>query len=154
RFPALAAAPAFTGTVGLPGPAPDGALVLAWDDYARTQSANASQPDVLTQFHPLPLLRFDTQRPDQCSVTLPCETGEGNCDSDSECQTGLVCAAREPELGLAPDVNVCVAPHCANEIVDADETGLDCGGADCGQCLCGDGVVLALVGEECDDGGE
>jgi hypothetical protein len=28
--------------------------------------------------------------------------------------------------------DVCVAPRCANNVKDADETGKDCDGADCG----------------------
>ena len=59
-----------------------------------------------------------------------------------------------PQFRLGPDFDVCVPPHCANGLRDADEVGIDCGGADCGLCHCGDGIVFPLIGEECDEGTE
>jgi hypothetical protein len=60
RFPALAVGPQQIGSPGLPGPAPQGSLVIAWDDYGR-QFGTTTQggPDVLVQFWPLPVLRID-----------------------------------------------------------------------------------------------
>jgi hypothetical protein len=60
RFPALAAGPAQIGTPGLLDPAPQGSLVVAWDDYGREFGVtNRGQPDVLVQFWPLPVLRTE-----------------------------------------------------------------------------------------------
>jgi hypothetical protein len=61
RFPALAVGPAQLGTPGLPNPAPQGSLVIAWDDYGREFGIQTQgRPDVLAQFWPLPLLRVGT----------------------------------------------------------------------------------------------
>jgi hypothetical protein len=49
----------------------------------------------------------------------------GGCLADSDCATGL-CNA----LG-----GYCVASHCDDKKVDADETGVDCGGATCKACV-------------------
>jgi cysteine-rich repeat protein len=153
RFPALFAVPALTATQALPGPAPSGGLLLAWDDYGKTAGTGEGQPDVLVQFAPLPLLRFPDQRRTDCTVALPCNAGEGDCDSNAECKPGLVCATGAgPKFGLGPDVDVCVPSHCSNGTLDAGELGVDCGGPDCGHCNCGDGVTSGLLGEQCDDG--
>jgi hypothetical protein len=58
RFPALAVGPPSIGTPALPNPAPEGALVVAWDDYGQELGAIQGRPDVLVQFWPLPLLRL------------------------------------------------------------------------------------------------
>lgn len=154
RAPSLAAVPPLLGTEGLPGPAPDGALALAWTDYGQTLGPSQGKPDVLTAFLPEPIVRFP-QHVD-CTVTDPCDHGEGDCDSNDECLPGLVCPVNSgngPNFGLSPDMDACVPPHCANGVQDLDETNVDCGGADCGQCLCGDGIFMPIVGEECDEAG-
>ena len=47
---------------------------------------------------------------DYCQVMGPCSAGQGNCDSDSECQSGLTCAEDVgADYGLAADVGMCVA---------------------------------------------
>ena len=47
---------------------------------------------------------------DYCQVMGPCSAGQGNCDSDSECQSGLTCAEDVgADYGLAADSNVCLA---------------------------------------------
>jgi hypothetical protein len=57
RFPALAVGPTQVGTPGLPDPAPQGSLVIAWDDYGRVfGAATEGRPDVIAQFWPLPVL--------------------------------------------------------------------------------------------------
>ncbi len=144
RFPALAAAPYQNF----------GALALAWDDYGRVFGSEEGQPDVVVQFRPVPMQGFPPGYLD-CSVSEPCEAGEGDCSSDDQCAEGLVCAeGLGPNFGWGPDVGICVPPHCNNDVQDQGETGIDCGGEDCGQCLCGDGVVQEFAGEECDDGGQ
>lgn len=66
-----------------------------------------------------------------CNVSCPCPRGEGDCDYNDECASGLACGSGTP-FGIA--FNVCVAPHCGNKIKDTalGETGVDCGGPDCG----------------------
>jgi hypothetical protein len=155
RFPALAAVPPLLGSVGLPGPAPAGGLLVAWDDFGQTLGPSQRKPDVLTAFYPASFVRSEPHQ--DCTVEQPCSSGNGDCDSNAECATGLVCAlgiAAGPKHGWGPDLDVCVAPHCANAVQDLDEDGIDCGGAECGTCLCGDGVLLPEVGETCDDGGD
>lgn len=46
---------------------------------------------------------------DFCSAQCPCEAGEADCDDDSDCAAGLVCAKNVgASFGFAPDVDVCV----------------------------------------------
>ena len=73
-----------------------------------------------------------------CSADCPCPATEGDCNADSECQSGLVCGADNgPSFGLDHAYDVCVVPHCNNRVRDVDETATDCGGADCGW-ICAD----------------
>ena len=47
---------------------------------------------------------------DYCQVMGPCSAGQGDCDSDSECQSGLTCAEDVgAAYGFAADSNVCMA---------------------------------------------
>jgi len=64
-----------------------------------------------------------------CTPSCPCPKGEGNVNYKDECQGALVVGVGA-RWGYAFDV--CVEPHCANNVQDADETGKDCGGVDCG----------------------
>lgn len=76
----------------------------------------------------LSVCRFDTS---SC-------IGQALCLRDSECPSGQVC-----------DNGYCKASHCYNNIQDADETGIDCGGLNCDPCpICGNGIVEK--GETCD----
>jgi len=62
-----------------------------------------------------------------------CVAGEGDCDANSQCTGGAVCAADNgPNFGMPVGYDVCVLPHCQNKVRDADETFIDCGGVDCG----------------------
>ncbi len=64
---------------------------------------------------------FDTHRtwggssigdPDYCSTSAPCGPGEGDCDSDSECDSGLSCVPDTGRYhGLAYAVDIC-QPSC------------------------------------------
>ncbi len=55
----------------------------------------------------------------------PCTLGFP-CDSDADCIEGATCTER---LGTT----ICVE-HCDNDVRDADEVGVDCGGASCDLC--------------------
>lgn len=83
-----------------------------------------------------------------------CASGEGDCDSDAECTSGLVCGLNNGlKFGLPKAFDLCVPAHCTNKVLDAasGETGVDVGGA-CGTAppACGDGIVNGS--EACDDG--
>lgn len=46
-----------------------------------------------------------------CSAAHPCVSGQGDCDSNSECAIGYVCKAdRGPQFGFASWVDVCLLP--------------------------------------------
>ena len=45
-----------------------------------------------------------------CTIANPCEVDEGDCDSNNECQTNLLCditISCPAYLGFASDVNCC-----------------------------------------------
>ena len=47
---------------------------------------------------------------DYCQVMGPCSAGQGDCDSDAECQSELTCVdGRGASYGFAADVGMCVA---------------------------------------------
>ena len=66
--------------------------------------------------------------------SAPCELFEGDCDSDAQCAGSLICA---PDVGRRfgkPAIfDYCLADHCVNDVLDGNETQVDCGG-DCGSC--------------------
>jgi hypothetical protein len=69
-----------------------------------------------------------------CSSDCPCPAGQGDCNLDSECQTGLFCSRAVGEsYGFAATTDVCVGTNCSNGIQDGTETGIDCGGS-CKPC--------------------
>lgn len=46
-----------------------------------------------------------------CSTTCRCDVGQGHCDSDAECVSGLVCGPdRGADFGLDPAADVCMRP--------------------------------------------
>ena len=52
---------------------------------------------------------------DYCQVMGPCSAGQGDCGSDSECQSELTCKAKAgASYGLAADVGMCVADDHGN----------------------------------------
>lgn len=68
-----------------------------------------------------------------CSEDCPCDAGESDCNTDADCAGALVCGVNNgDQFGFETNFDVCVAAHCRNGVLDADETSVDCGGADCG----------------------
>jgi len=64
-------------------------------------------------------------------VGCQCTSGQGDCDGNAQCATGLVCATDNgPQFDLPATYDVCVPPHCTNGMLDAGqgETGIDAGG--------------------------
>ncbi len=80
--------------------------------------------------------------PDYCFECGPCVAGEGGCEADSECVSGLACSTGAgPDFGFGPSVNVCLAKaQCDLDPGDPDYCRL------CGPCGFGVG--------DCDDNRE
>lgn len=74
---------------------------------------------------------------DYCNnAASPCLSGEGDCDSNAQCAPGmgLICVPNNGlKFGFPSNWDVCAAAHCANGVLDGDETAADCGGS-CGTC--------------------
>lgn len=117
--------------VGYPGGGR--ALAMAWEDGGLTFGPDAARPDIAVQIAPLPIDRLSETEKD-CSASAPCAIGEGPCDSNSECSSGLCKAGRGPHRGYAPSIAVCELESCTNGVQDGTETGVDCGGP-CGKCF-------------------
>jgi alpha-tubulin suppressor-like RCC1 family protein len=66
--------------------------------------------------------------------TCKCASGQGDCDSNLQCASGLVCARLGNQFNQSATTDVCVPAHCADSVQNAGETGVDCGGS-CGACL-------------------
>ena len=87
-----------------------------------------------------------------------CGAGEGDCDSSSQCASGLACGVNNgPLFGLPVSYDVCVPTHCTNHVLDAasGETGIDDGGP-CGTrantCSGTPGSADFCVGCKCTSG--
>lgn len=107
---------------------------------------------------------------DYCAdVGNVCVSGEGDCDRNSECTSGTVCASNNGlKFGFSGSTDVCVPSHCTNAVQDGGETGIDCGagcgtcanncvgtsgGADfCVSCLCGSGQGDCDSTKQCQTG--
>jgi hypothetical protein len=47
----------------------------------------------------------------RCSSSCPCNVGEGDCDNDSDCVSGLICAQDHGNrVGFPSDVDICLEP--------------------------------------------
>lgn len=71
-----------------------------------------------------------------CSSVCPCSSGQGDCDNDQQCQSGLTCATgKGNQWGFTTQIDICLPAHCSNGVQEAGqgETGVDCGGT-CGTC--------------------
>jgi len=71
-----------------------------------------------------------------CSASCPCTVGQGDCDSDAECQSGLVCRFDVgAQYGFPSNFDVCETPAadvpCGPVSCDATEI---CCDAKCGIC--------------------
>lgn len=69
----------------------------------------------------------------------PCGSGQGDCDTDADCASGLVCASNAgAKYGLPADMDVCEAPQsgvCTRQVGDWDY----CKDPACGPCAVGQG---------------
>jgi hypothetical protein len=66
-----------------------------------------------------------------CTSDCPCSAGQGVCNSNTDCNNGLQCAANGGAKFGFNGSKSCVPTHCNNDVQDAGETAVDCG-ADCG----------------------
>lgn len=63
-----------------------------------------------------------------------CGVGEGDCDSNAQCQSGLACVAGNLAKRGAASGDACAPATCGNGVKDSGETSIDCGdlcGNDC-----------------------
>lgn len=67
-----------------------------------------------------------------CSPECPCEAGGGVCTTDEDCAGDLTCS-EEGSVKFDVDGPTCIPAHCLNDVEDAGEIGIDCGG----ECGCG-----------------
>jgi hypothetical protein len=118
---------------------PGGAIAAAWDDHSFTESRSvlgglAPRRDVRVTLLPSPLLRLGNGLV-VCSTTEPCTLGQGHCQNDGQCASGLKCGrGLGPRFKFGRTINVCVPPHCTDQVQNSMETGVDCGG-ECGLCF-------------------
>jgi hypothetical protein len=112
-----------------------------FDDYSATYYDVAEHGDFDQPAPPVLLRRAPAYG--SCTLAAPCSFPEGTCESDAECAAGQTCQlGRGEELGLGSHARVCVASHCQNQLRDADEIRLNCGGDDCAPCACTSTAVL------------
>lgn len=84
-----------------------------------------------------------------CSATCPCDVGEGDCDSDSQCRQGLRCASNVgSSYGFPADYDVCVSattpydPSNLSNSFCSSSAPCDIGQGDCdGDAECKPGLV-------------
>lgn len=116
-----------------------GTKTLTLDDFTAKFFEGAHAGDVTANLQPtLPLMR-DLAAYRTCTAGAPCAVAEGCCAGDAECAEDSVCAAKHSQfLGLGSHASTCVADHCTNQVLDADEERADCGGVDCEPCRCTD----------------
>jgi hypothetical protein len=95
---------------------------------------------------------------DLCSPDYPCEAGQGDCDRNSDCASGLICRAYDPEVapyGLQAGLDICIDPTCPAFSPGDPASDPDCilppGQGDCdrdsecgGRSYCLDNVGAAL----------
>ncbi len=75
-----------------------------------------------------------------CTDCGPCVEGQGDCDNDAECASGLVCADNVgAQFGFAPGIDVCVASGGGGGGTCAHNPGNGRFCTDCGPCAQGEG---------------
>jgi hypothetical protein len=65
-----------------------------------------------------------------CTTECPCPSAEGVCTAGNQCVAGASCVAGSGKK-VGRTGNTCLANHCNNDVQDAGETSVDCGG-ECG----------------------
>lgn len=71
---------------------------------------------------------YATGHNNHCTNTCRCASGEGDCDSDAQCQPGNVCINNNGNKFGFPGLDFCAPATCRNGVQDAGETFVDCGG--------------------------
>merc|ERR1712018_1116077 len=78
---------------------------------------------------------------DCCTVENTCAEGRGDCDSDDECDNGLVCGKYACGAGFPDNMSCCIAPVCDGSMKDED----DC----CGHIKCEEGEGYCKADWQC-----
>lgn len=120
-------------------------------NYARYTSRESFGEWVLERHACAP---FDPRFPStgHCSADCPCEVGEGDCDSNAQCRTGLVCRSNTgANYGLPAEYDMCEAPDACPDMNVASPSTTFCADSSCpctygqGDCdsdlECGGGLV-------------
>jgi hypothetical protein len=99
-----------------------------WRSTAASARSSISSSDLLEALIARVIVRFSSTRGplfgwSYCSVEHPCSVGQGDCDSDRECQPGLVCAQDVgARYGADPIVDVCERPAGAAPAWDCSKS--------------------------------
>jgi hypothetical protein len=127
---------------GLPGERDNARIIDEFADAVAGFSAAVNDPG---------LCALSPGDPDYCLECGPCFAGEGNCESDSECEAGLGCVADSgADFGLGARVGVCQAKAgCELDPGDPDYC-LQCGPCGFGEGDC-DGTRECQAGLTCVD---
>ncbi len=79
-----------------------------------------------------------------CSEACPCDVGEGDCDSNAQCQPGLYCRLADAGNGLPANYSVCdrpslPAPFCEGSFDRSDPSETFCRWSEAANCACAHG---------------
>ncbi len=142
------------------------------DGDSECESGLTCVPDVGTNYGWPSNVDVCQQRPypgdNYCRDNGPCSEGEGDCDGDSECESGLICAPDvganygwpsnvdvcEPELNCIPATECTAGFNCGEESDGCDGT-IDCGtcsGEDtCVDNICVDDNLVGIIDYYCEE---
>jgi hypothetical protein len=126
-----------SGRFGLVGAESQAGRQTTFDDlevrYYDGAYAGTFEPAVQA---PTPLMRAPAKYR-ACQPGQTCGAFEGCCTANADCGADLSCVKGFGDYArLGTNVDVCLANHCANKILDGGEAFADCGGPDCAACTC------------------
>ena len=100
-------------------------------------------PTVRTPLSPAPITLRAPGHADYCKDHGPCPTGQGDCDSDSECQSGLACVDDVgANYGWRAIVDVCEVPVPGSDDYCRDHGPCSAGQGDCdSNSECASGLI-------------
>jgi len=112
-------------------------LDLCWGDHCDDGTQNGNETGTDCGGDCPSCCQYPNWHWSHCNPTrCVCGAGEGDCDTDNDCQGSLVCEQNVGALwGQNGGMDVCQGDHCMNGVQDGDEAGIDCGGS-CTSCNC------------------